>query len=265
MGRFFKFGSRLVLEILPSIAATVIGGYLLTQLHFGHTTEPAAPPQAAAAPAQASAQTPAQTTPSDVPTVREDRAAMREVLKERRENPEAPAVVRPVVAAAPVPPPTPATVPASPSAPVTAQLPAAMDSIPVNEPIEHAATASRPNVVAAPVTLPRARPEPVASVYAPAPPPGLPQAPALGMDTPMQVAPATAPAGPAVAGPAQTPVTAEAPPRRGVFSAISSIVGGAASATGNTVNWVIDLPGKAIDAGGRVIGITPPPPNRPFS
>jgi hypothetical protein len=32
------------------------------------------------------------------------------------------------------------------------------------------------------------------------------------------------------------------------------------------VNWVIDLPGKAIEAGGRVIGIDPaPPPNRPFS
>jgi hypothetical protein len=72
-----------------------------------------------------------------------------------------------------------------------------------------------------------------------------------------------------VASPAQPPLappaTAEAPPRRGVFSAISSIVGSAASATGNTVNWVIDLPGKAIDAGGRVIGINPPPPNRPFS
>jgi hypothetical protein len=33
------------------------------------------------------------------------------------------------------------------------------------------------------------------------------------------------------------------------------------------VNWVIDLPGKAIEAGGRVIGVTPPPqpPSRPFS
>jgi hypothetical protein len=253
MGRFFKFGSRLVLEILPSVAATVIGGYLLTQLHFGHATEPAAPsPQAVAAPAQA---TSAQSTTADVPTVREDRAAMREVLKERRENPEAPAIVRPVVAAA--------TAPANQPAPVTAQLPAAMDSIPANEPVERAAASSHPNVVAAPVAPPRARPEPVASVYAPAPPPGLPQAPAVGMDAPMQVAP-TAPTGPAVAGPAQPPVAAEAP-RRGVFSAISSIVGGAASATGNTVNWVIDLPGKAIDAGGRVIGINPPPPNRPFS
>src|SRR5262249_56717747 len=107
--------------------------------------------------------------------------------------------------------------------------------------------------------------------------PGTPRArrgaPATGVDARLQVAPVTsaaasaaAPVGPVVAPPAQPPATAEAPPRRGVFSAISSIVGSAASATGNTVNWVIDLPGKAIEAGGRVIGVDqPPPPNRPFS
>jgi hypothetical protein len=279
MGRFpalVRFGSKLVLEILPSVAATVIGGYLLTQLHFSRTPEPPAQPQQAAA-----AAAPAPST-SDVPTVREDRAAMREVLKERRENPEPPAVVRPVVTAAPAaapasapatpPAPAVASTPANPPAPMTAQLPAAMDSIAPNEPAERAAAPARPNVAAAPVALPRARPESV--VYAPAPPPGLPQAPAVGMDAPLQVAPgtaaapATAPVGPVVASPGQ-PATAPpaAPePRRGVFSAISSIVGGAASATGNTVNWVIDLPGKAIEAGGRVIGIDPaPPPNRPFS
>jgi hypothetical protein len=53
-----------------------------------------------------------------------------------------------------------------------------------------------------------------------------------------------------------------------VFSTLSSIVGHAANATGDTVNWVIDLPGKAISAGGRVIGVNPPPPppqSRPFS
>jgi hypothetical protein len=187
---------------------------------------------------------------------------MREVLKERRENPEPPAVVRPVVTAAP------AAAPAGPPAAATEQLPAATDSILPNETADRAAAPTRPTV-AAPVALPRARPESVASVYAPAPPPGLPQAPAGGMDTPLQVVPvtpATPAAGPVVTGPAQPPATAETP-RRGVFSAISSIVGSAASATGDTVNWVIDLPGKAIDAGGRVIGIKdpPPPPSRPFS
>ncbi len=274
MGRFpalVRFGSKLVLEILPSVAATVIGGYLLTQLHFSRTPEPpASPPQEAAA-------APVASTP-EVPTVREDRAVMREVLKERRENPEAPAVVRPVATAAPAAsagapadPPAPAAAgsPANPSAPATAQLPPAMDSIASNEPVERAATPGRPT--AAPVVLPRARPESVASVYAPAPPPGLPQAPAVGMDAPLQVAPAP-PAAPTTAAGAVPPGAAQpAPatpaPRHGVFSAISSIVGGAASATGSTVNWVIDLPGKAIEAGGRVIGIdpAPPPPSRPFS
>ena len=49
-----------------------------------------------------------------------------------------------------------------------------------------------------------------------------------------------------------------------VFSTLSSVIGHAANATGNTVNWVIDLPGKAISAGGRVINgpSQPPPPAR---
>ena len=178
MGRFFNFGSKLILEILPSVAATVIGGYLLTQLHFGHATEPVAPPpQAAVAPAPAA-------TP-EAPTLREDRAAMREVLKERRENPEPPAVVRPVVTAAPAS--APASEPSNPSASVAAELPAAIDSGSPSEPVEHAAAPSRANF-AAPAVLPRARPESV--VYAPAPPPGLPQAIATGVDTPLQATPA---------------------------------------------------------------------------
>jgi hypothetical protein len=56
-----------------------------------------------------------------------------------------------------------------------------------------------------------------------------------------------------------------------VFSTISGFAGTAANATGNTVNWVIDLPGKAISAGGRLLGgdsagnrqpAAPPAPNR---
>src|SRR5262245_39492969 len=93
MGRLpilVRFGSKLVLEVLPSIAATVIGGYLLTQLHLGSSAKPETPaPQPAAA-----APTSEQPT-SEQPTAREDRAAMREVLKARRENPETPATVTP--------------------------------------------------------------------------------------------------------------------------------------------------------------------------
>jgi hypothetical protein len=278
MGRFSNFGrlgSKLVLEIMPSVAATVIGGYLLAQLHFARSPEPQRVPQArqaTVAPKPSAPQT---------PTVREDRAAMREVLKERRENPETPAVVRPVVTAEPVSPPASAllSAPASPPAPVTAQLPEAMDSIAPNEPIERAAAPSRTNVAAAPIALPRARPDTTASVYVPAPPPGLPQAPASAIDAPMQVAPAMvgtaeplpAPLSPpAPQAPAVAAVVPDPPVQRGpvgaVLSTFSSFVGTAATATGHTVNWVIDLPGKAIEAGGRVIGVNPPPPpNRPFS
>jgi hypothetical protein len=264
MGRLpglVRLGSKLVLEILPSVAATVIGGYLLTQLHFTRPAEPPAP-QAAVAPA------------ADAPTVGQERAAMREVLKERRENPEAPALVRPV----PMTPPA-ASAPAVPTpATASAQLPAAMDSISPSEPVARPAAPKRatttvattaPSAPAAPaapdVELPRPRPDATASVYVPAPPPGLPVAPARPVDAPLQVAPPVADAA------ASTPPVAPDPPaERGavgtVLSTISSFVGHAANATGHTVNWVIDLPGKAISAGGRVIGVEqPPPPSRPFS
>jgi hypothetical protein len=56
-----------------------------------------------------------------------------------------------------------------------------------------------------------------------------------------------------------------------VFSTVSGIVGSAANATGDTINFVIDLPGRAISAGGRLIGPSAPqqpqpqpPANRPF-
>jgi len=48
------------------------------------------------------------------------------------------------------------------------------------------------------------------------------------------------------------------------------MAGTAANATGNTVNWVIELPGKAISAGGKLLGgdsagnpppAAPPPPS----
>ena len=57
---------------------------------------------------------------------------------------------------------------------------------------------------------------------------------------------------------------AREPQQRGIvgniFSGVSTIAGGAANITGNTVNWVIDLPGKAISAGGKLLtgnGSTP--------
>jgi hypothetical protein len=227
--------------------------------------------------------------------VREERAAMRDVLKARRENPETPEEVRPRIAAAPVSPSV--TPPASAPAPANAPPPTAMDSIAPNEPVERAAVPARTAVAtAAPprreVELPRARPATIESVYVPAPPPGLPPATASvpaaaapSVITPNIAAPSIsapsvvqpAPLSPVVVSAAEPPPPQmpPAPPvQRGpvgvVLSTLSSIVGHAANATGDTVNWVIDLPGKAVSAGGRVIGVNPSPPpppvqSRPFS
>src|SRR5262249_6655783 len=91
----FKFGSKFVLEVLPSVAATVIAAYLLAQLHFGRASDPPPPvvQQAAVTPSE----------PTEPPTAREERAAMREVLKARRENAEPPAQVQTRVESQPLP------------------------------------------------------------------------------------------------------------------------------------------------------------------
>ncbi|HEY1545160.1 MAG TPA: hypothetical protein VGG01_22405 [Xanthobacteraceae bacterium] len=262
MGRLpklFRVGSKLVLEILPSVAATVIGGYLLAQMHFGHSTEPPAQPPIAS---------------TQPPTVGQDRATIHEVLKERRERPEKPAQVR--AAATAIPASTPAAAPAR-----TARIPTGMDSIGPREPM----APSRPSLTAA-VAVPAVAPplDAETEVYVPAPPPGLPPAPPRGMDAPTVIVPsvataapppaATAPSAPPPATALSAPAPADALPtaaapsepadhRGGVFSTFSSFVGHAANATGHTVNWVIDLPGKAISAGGRAIGVNSPPPAPP--
>ena len=248
MGRgfpfIFKFGSKFVLEVMPSVAATVIGGYLLAQLHFSRASEPAP----AAQTVQAVQAVPTPADPAEAPTAREERATMREVLRARRERAEAPAQVRAKVESLP--------------------LPAAMDSIDPKDARPAKDGAGRATVAAMPpaaparrdMELPRARPETAAA--------------------PAAAAPAYVPAAPAAAASASeptplSPVTVNArnpspvvPERRGpvhaVFSAFSVVVGQAVNVTGETVNWVIDLPGKAITAGERLIGTNPPLP-RPFS
>jgi cytoskeletal protein RodZ len=256
--KFFRVGSRLVLEILPSVAATVIGGYLLSQLHFGRASEPSPAAQIAA-------------TAAEEPTVGQDRAAMREVLKVRREKPEQPAQVRPIATSAPASTAAPASVPPAPrTAPATtAAIPVGLDSISPREPVARPVSApSRPAVTVAITSPAAARPDAEGEVYVPAPPPGLPSAPARDINAPTVIVPATA-----SETPAAPPSTPPAQPAQhgavgGVFSTLSGFVGHAANATGHTVNWVIDLPGKAISAGGRAIGVSPPPPPppaRPFS
>jgi len=125
-----------------------------------------------------------------------------------------------------------------------------------------------------PAPRPAVRPRPdagasVALTPAPPPPPAVAAAPA-GPGAPVQLSPGSAangavPTGAPPAGNLPTGAQAAVPPPpqpepqhgfgANVLSGISSVAGSAANATGNTVNWVIDLPGKAINAGGKLIGI----------
>jgi hypothetical protein len=127
----------------------------------------------------------------------------------------------------------------------------------------------KPDHAVAVAPLPAARPpvaRPRPDAAAAVTPVQQPLPPAASGALPPPALATTAPAGPMQIGPppgaGQPSVTANAPPSepeqpRGiaghVFSGLSSIAGSAANATGNTVNWVINLPGKAVDAGGKAI------------
>jgi hypothetical protein len=170
---------------------------------------------------------------SDGLSTDERRELTRQMLKERRENPQVPAEVRPT----------------------PRQLdPAAADgqtgAVRAADAKSHPERATVPSTAAAgPAPAPRAGAARPALVV-----PG-PAMAAVGPPAPMP------PPAPVASDPTTSPPGAvNAPPepeRRGfaanMFSSISVFAGTAANATGNTVNWVIDLPGRAISAGGRLL------------
>jgi hypothetical protein len=269
---FGRFLSKLVLEIIPGALVSVFAAYLLSMLHLG--AEPATPSQTASVPQ------------NDGLSGDERRELTRQMLKERRENPEEPAEVKPIPSLRPASPPTSTAdlsgpVPhdhvAAPPAAAESKVHAETEAKP-SEAKPHAE--SRPAVAAiAPVTplprapAPRARTEAAAAPVLPPPaaptvtaslPPvgtAAPVAPPAGAPTPLPQVTVNAPAGntPAVNAPGTIPAgdLATQPQQRGIvgniFSGVSTIAGGAANITGNTVNWVIDLPGKAISAGGKLL------------
>lgn len=267
---FGRFLSKLVLEIIPGALVSVFAAYMLSMLHLG--AEPATTPSQSATAVQ-----------NDGLSSDERRELTRQMLKDRRENPEEPAEVKPVPSLRP------ASLPSE-----TADLhhdhvaapPASAETKP------HTETEARP----------RGEPRPSAvATIAPSPTTPLPRPPAPRAKTEAAAAPALSPTGaPVVAAPAAPTVTAALPPpvvvapgavpppsaptqlpqvtvnapasaspnapagdlarepqQRGIvgniFSGVSTIAGGAANITGNTVNWVIDLPGKAISAGGKLL------------
>jgi hypothetical protein len=291
IGRYF---SKLVFEIIPGALVSVLAAYFLNVLHLARGAEPAV------------AEPPA-VTQSDGLSGDERRELTRQMLRERRENPEetvevkpmpslrptAPAETADLAPAAPVDPPAAAPVVASPAVAPEAKPPEIKPAEVKPTDIKPAeikpgeikpaeakpaeikpaeikpadikpaeAKPTRPAV--ATVTLPRtpsprARPEPPAVAAATPPSSPLVTGSLPAPATPGAVPPSSATPLPPVTVNTTPPDAAAEPPRRGivgsVFSGISTIAGGAANATGNTVNWVIDLPGKAISAGGKLLGV----------
>jgi hypothetical protein len=230
-----RFPSKFLLIVILGFVASGLAASVLYAVHVSH--------------ASSSSELLTDLTPQgDGLSAEERRGLTREMLKARRENPQEPAEVRPT--------------PTSRSTDNGPAEPAADDG--------KAADPKGAVKAATDRTSPdRAAPLPVAR---PAPPRARPEAPLVAA-TAAPAAATTASSAPLPAGtppgttdPAsQAPATINAssgaepaPEPRGfaanMLSSLSSLAGTAANATGNTVNWVIDLPGKAISAGGRLFG-----------
>ena len=223
--------SRLLLRAIPGVAASAVAAFVIYAIHVSR------PPQTLE---QLSEVTPQ----SDELSAEERRGLTRQMLKERRENPQQPAEVRPTPRLS------------------TAEIATVGEAKPRPDraPVVRLAARTRPDAATpAAVTVPL--------------PPQPPSVPASTATAPGEVA--TSALSPKPPGEVNTQPGGNADvPRRGlaanVFSTISVFAGTAVNATGNTVNWVIDLPGRAISAGGRLIGgnsstgspPTAPPPSK---
>jgi len=261
LGRFL---SKFFFEIVPGALVSMAAAYFLSMLHLARGAEPTTDSPPAVTVLQ-----------NDGLTADERRELTRQMLKERRENPEEPAEVKPMPSLRPSAPPSQtadlAPITAIPLTPQPAQASHATETKPRAEPeARPRPEPARPAVAAvapAPTVTPlprppalRVRPEPAVAAPPPTAAPAtvtaaLPAAPAAG--TPPPPGPTQLPSVTVNAPPADA--AAAPPPQRGlvgnVFSGISTIAGGAANLTGNTVNWVIDLPGKAITASGKLLGV----------
>jgi hypothetical protein len=267
---FGRFLSKLVLEIIPGALVSVFAAYMLSMLHLG--AEPATTPSQSATAVQ-----------NDGLSSDERRELTRQMLKDRRENPEEPAEVKPVPSLRP------ASLPsetadlhhdhvAAPPASAEAKLHTETEARPRTEPRPSAVATITPppttplprppaprakteaaansalslagaSVVAVPAapTVTAALPPPVVVAPGAVPPPsGATQLPQVSVNAQASASP-NAPAGDLVTQPQQRGIVGN------IFSGVSTIAGGAANITGNTVNWVIDLPGKAISAGGKLL------------
>jgi hypothetical protein len=241
-----RFPSKFLLTVVPGVIASAVAVFVLYAVHAARAPE--------------SIDSLSDATPqSDGLSTEQRRELTRQMLKERRENPQEPALVRP-----------------------TPTLRTATTGVAQDEPV--ADTKARPDRTPGVAPLPAARPTVVRVPPAPAPAAAGPVTTAAIAPPPVVTAapvPLAPPAAGAASPTALPPVTVntnpppeaapEPPPRSfaaNVLSSISVFAGTAANATGNTVNWVIELPGKAISAGGKLLGSdsassTPPPAAAP--
>jgi len=253
-----RFPSKFLLMVVPGLIARGVVASVLYAVHVSR--------------APSSSELLTDLTPQgDGLSAEERRGLTRQMLKARRENPQEPVEVRP----------TPTSRPADsgpgegPAVDGKAAAKATADRTPLDRtPPDHAPPdrtfGAAPLPVARPAP-PRARPDapviampavPAATSGATAPPVA-----ATAQSAPLPLGttdPASQP--PATANPPSGVEPAEPEPRgfaAKVFSSLSTVAGTAANATGNTVNWVIDLPGKAISAGGRLFGGDSPASNQP--
>ncbi len=239
-----RFPSKFLLMVIPGLVASGLAASVLYAVHVSR--------------APSSSEFLTDLTPQgDGLSAEERRGLTREMLKARRENPQEPAEVRPT--------PTSRSADSAPADdPVAdAKAPNAKAADPKTAAVKAAADRTLPDRAAAAAPLPVARPAPP-RVRPDAPVIATPVAPPATTTAPSAPLPLGAPPGtmdPALQ-PAATANTSSGPeparePRSfaaNVFSSLSKVAGTAANATGNTVNWVIDLPGKAISAGGRLFG-----------
>ncbi len=247
-----RFPSKFLLMVVPGLIASGVVASVLYAVHVSR--------------APSSSEVLTDLTPQgDGLSAEERRGLTRQMLKARRENPQEPVEVRPTPTSRPADS-GPAEAPAVDS---KAAAKAAADRTPPDHAPPDRTFGAAPLPVARPAP-PRSRPDaPVIAV------PAVPAATSGATAPPVAATAQSAPLPLGTTDPAsQPPVAANLPsgvepepePRgfaAKVFSSLSTVAGTAANATGNTVNWVIDLPGKAISAGGRLFGGDSPAGNQP--
>jgi hypothetical protein len=242
--QFRLFQSKFLLMVVPGLIASGIAAAVLYAIHVARA------PESTEFLTDVAAQ-------GDGLSAEERRELTRQMLKARRENQEEPARVRPTA--------KPSTAGPSTAKPSTTGI--AEDTVTVLDAKTRAdrtpAAAPSPAALPLPAARPavaRTRPDSVAPV-APAATASASLPPPAVITPPVASQPTSADASllPPTGVHVNPPLGSESePPPRGlvanVFSSISVLAGSAANATGNSVNWVIDLPGKAISAGGKLLG-----------